>query len=181
MRNLYAVLEVSPSVDAQAIRSAYRRLARIHHPDHSGGAEARFKEIAAAYEVLGNDQRRAAYDQQRAAWLQAQGAFLCTGCGQGLRIPVGFSGAGRCARCKAVFEGPPAAAGPAAEPAVMTLVAERLREHGARVGSRLLLEVADAAEQVSDEFVAEVTAMAVAGVRRGLAGLRRKLRGARAT
>lgn len=182
VRNLYAVLEVGPQADAKEIRSAYRRLARLHHPDHSGGADERFKELAAAYEVLSSDERRMQYDEQRVAWLRAQGAFLCTGCGQGLRIPAGFIGASRCGRCKTVIAAqptpPPAPLPetPSEQSSVMASVAERLREHGTRVGNRLLIEVADAAEQVSDETVAALTELAVAGVRSGLAGVRERLR-----
>ena len=146
----------------------------------SGGADERFKELAAAYEVLSSDERRKQYDEQRAAWLQAQGAFLCTGCGQGLRMPAGFRGTGRCGRCKTEFAAPSppphSQEGASAPRPVMASVAERLREHGTRVGNRLLVEVADAAEQVSDEAVAALTALALAGVRSGLAGMRKRLR-----
>lgn len=189
MRNLYAVLEVAPSASAQELRSAYRRLARVHHPDQRGGDAERFKELAAAYEVPSDPERRAAYDTQRAAWLRAQGAFLCLGCGHGIRVPAGWHGAGRCGWCKTGFESPPAGLGsaeaPAAEPTepgpppLMAALAERLRQHGARVGNRMLLEVARAAEQVPDEVAAELTARAVAFVRSGIDGLRQRVRAAR--
>jgi curved DNA-binding protein len=66
--DLYAVLGVPPTASAEEVRRSYRRLALQHHPDlHDGDpqAEERFREIAAAYEVLGDVQRRAAYDGRR--------------------------------------------------------------------------------------------------------------------
>lgn len=64
-KDYYAALGVPRDADAEAIRKAYRKLARQHHPDVSGepGAEARFKEIAEAYATLKDPQKRAAYDQ----------------------------------------------------------------------------------------------------------------------
>jgi len=63
---LYEVLGVPKDAKPDAIRSAYRKLARKHHPDVNPGdkkAEERFKRIATAYEVLSDDKRRAAYDE----------------------------------------------------------------------------------------------------------------------
>ena len=64
--SLYDVLGVSKDASPDAIRSAYRNLARKYHPDVNPGdkkAEERFKKISAAYEVLSDDKRRAAYDE----------------------------------------------------------------------------------------------------------------------
>jgi DnaJ-class molecular chaperone len=61
MQNLYQTLGVNKDANADEIKQAYRRLASQHHPDR-GGDTARFQEIQKAYEVLGNDQKRAAYD-----------------------------------------------------------------------------------------------------------------------
>lgn len=65
MKDLYAVLGVARDADQAAIRKAFKALARTWHPDvnKSPEAEARFKEISAAHEVLGDDQRRQLYDE----------------------------------------------------------------------------------------------------------------------
>jgi DnaJ-class molecular chaperone len=67
MKTLYEVLGVPPEADATIIKRAYRELARQLHPDLTRGnkvKEKKFKEVAAAYAVLGNDQRRALYDRE---------------------------------------------------------------------------------------------------------------------
>ncbi|HJL16118.1 MAG TPA: DnaJ C-terminal domain-containing protein [Sandaracinaceae bacterium LLY-WYZ-13_1] len=64
--DLYAVLGVSRDASEDEIRKAYRKLARKHHPDLNPGdaeAEARFKRISAAYEVLSKPEKRALYDE----------------------------------------------------------------------------------------------------------------------
>lgn len=64
-KDYYGTLEVARDADAPAIRKAYRRLARKYHPDVSKEpqAEARFKEVAEAYETLKDPDKRAAYDE----------------------------------------------------------------------------------------------------------------------
>ena len=64
-RDLYEVLGVPRSASVDDIKKAYRKLARQYHPDvnREDGAEDKFKEIAAAYEVLSDEQKRARYDQ----------------------------------------------------------------------------------------------------------------------
>src|SRR3712207_662248 len=61
----YATLEVERTTNKADIKKAYLRLARKYHPDvnKEPGAEARFKEIKEAYEVLSDDDKRAAYDR----------------------------------------------------------------------------------------------------------------------
>jgi len=64
----YKVLGVPSSATAKEISSAYRKLARENHPDANPGdaaAEERFKEISAAYDVVGDESRRKEYDQVR--------------------------------------------------------------------------------------------------------------------
>jgi len=65
-RDYYDVLDVSRTASADEIKSAYRRKARQLHPDRNKddpGAEAAFKEVNEAYDVLKDDQKKAAYDQ----------------------------------------------------------------------------------------------------------------------
>ncbi len=64
-QDLYAVLGVSQDADGDAIKKAYRRLARKLHPDVNPDPETqeRFKEVSKAYEVLSDPQKRAAYDR----------------------------------------------------------------------------------------------------------------------
>ena len=64
-RDHYEVLGVSRDASPEEVKRAYRRLARQHHPDTNqddGGAEAEFKLVAAAYEVLSDPDRRRNYD-----------------------------------------------------------------------------------------------------------------------
>lgn len=64
-KDYYAALGVPRDADAEAIKKAYRKLAREHHPDvsKSPGAEDRFKDVAEAYATLKDPEKRAAYDQ----------------------------------------------------------------------------------------------------------------------
>lgn len=63
-KDYYAVLGVARDADADAIKKAYRKLARKYHPDVSKAADAdeRFKEVGEAYETLKDPDKRAAYD-----------------------------------------------------------------------------------------------------------------------
>ena len=64
-KSLYETLDVSQDASADEIKKAYRRLARKFHPDinKEAGAEEKFKEINAAYEILSDEQKRHQYDQ----------------------------------------------------------------------------------------------------------------------
>jgi DnaJ-class molecular chaperone len=65
-RNLYDVLGVAKDASDDAVKKAYRALARKHHPDVNPGdkkAEERFKEISEAYAVLSDKEKRQAYDE----------------------------------------------------------------------------------------------------------------------
>lgn len=75
-KDYYAILGVSPETPSDEIKRAYRKLARKYHPDVSKepNAEARFKEINEAWEVLQDPNKRKQYDQIRAGgWQPNQG------------------------------------------------------------------------------------------------------------
>lgn len=73
IEDLYQILGVEIDADAAVIKSAYRKLAQRHHPDHSEApdAEAMFDRIAKAYSVLGDARRRDWYDRMRSGDLVA--------------------------------------------------------------------------------------------------------------
>jgi curved DNA-binding protein len=64
-KDYYKILGVAEDADTKAIKTAYRKLARKYHPDVSteSNAEAQFKEVSEAYEVLSDEAKRAEYDQ----------------------------------------------------------------------------------------------------------------------
>ncbi len=91
-KDFYKVLGVAKDADAAAIKKAYRKLARENHPDSKPGdkaAEARFKELAEAYDVVGDAEKRKEYDQMRSMFA---GGFPAGGGGFG--FPGGFPSGG---------------------------------------------------------------------------------------
>jgi molecular chaperone DnaJ len=74
-RDYYELLQVSRDADEAAIKKSFRRLARQLHPDVSEepDAEARFREVTEAYEVLSNSETRALYDRYGHAGLRSGG------------------------------------------------------------------------------------------------------------
>jgi molecular chaperone DnaJ len=67
-KDYYKVLGVEKDADQAAIKKAYRKLARANHPDSKPGdsaAEERFKQVAEAYDVVGDDKKRKEYDEIR--------------------------------------------------------------------------------------------------------------------
>jgi molecular chaperone DnaJ len=96
MKDLYEVLGVSRTASDDEIKKAYRQLSKKHHPDlnrNDPKAEGKFKEINAAYEVLGDKQKRAQYDQFGAASF-GNGGGGGGGFGGGGFDFSGFQGAG---------------------------------------------------------------------------------------
>ncbi len=64
-KDYYKVLGVSKDASEKDITKAYRKLAKTYHPDANPGSEEKFKEVAAAYDVLGDATKRKEYDQVR--------------------------------------------------------------------------------------------------------------------
>jgi DnaJ-class molecular chaperone len=76
MKDLYAILGVPENADADAIKKAYRKLAKQNHPDATGGDKKkteRFKDVGDAYEVLSDAKKRSEYDRLRQAPVGADG------------------------------------------------------------------------------------------------------------
>jgi DnaJ-class molecular chaperone len=81
-RDYYAALGVPRTASQADIKKAFRKLARQHHPDvnkSDSGAEKRFKEVNEAYAVLGDPEKRKAYDSLGADWEMYQRAGAGTG------------------------------------------------------------------------------------------------------
>lgn len=76
-RDYYEVLGVARTADKDTLKKAFRKLAQKYHPDVNKTTEAEtlFKEINEAYQVLSDDQKRAAYDRFGHAGLQGMGGF----------------------------------------------------------------------------------------------------------
>ncbi|MBW8825403.1 MAG: molecular chaperone DnaJ [Acidobacteria bacterium] len=81
-KDYYAVLGVAEGATPKEITRAYRNLAKENHPDANPGHEERFKEISAAYDVLGDAEKRKEYDEVRRMAAAGGGGFS------------GFGGAG---------------------------------------------------------------------------------------
>ena len=92
-KDYYAVLGVAKDATDKEITKTYRKLARKYHPDtnpNNTSAEEKFKDISAAYDVLGDESRRKEYDEVRRAGPSAFGMKGARGAGHA--GPGGFSG-----------------------------------------------------------------------------------------
>jgi molecular chaperone DnaJ len=90
-KDFYATLGLSPNATAGDVKKAYRKLARLHHPDTNpgdAGAERRFKEIGEAYAVLSDPEQRQQYDAIRS--MARGGARFTAGGGPSAGQGAGF-------------------------------------------------------------------------------------------
>jgi curved DNA-binding protein len=95
-KDYYSILGITKTSSAEEIKKAYRKLARKYHPDMNPGdknAEARFKEVNEAYEVLSDTDKRQKYDQFGQYWKQVgTGGGWPGGTGAGSNVNVDFGG-----------------------------------------------------------------------------------------
>lgn len=73
-KDYYKILGVDKNAGVKDLQKAYRKLAKQFHPDANPGSEEKFKEISVAYEVLGDQKKRAEYDA-----IRAQGPYVTRG------------------------------------------------------------------------------------------------------
>src|SRR5262245_2297907 len=100
-KDYYATLGVAKTATAKEIKQAFRKLARQHHPDVNPGdrsAEAKFKELNEAYEVLGDPIKRKKYDELGANWRMYEQAGAgnagAAGFPEGWNVQFGGGGGG---------------------------------------------------------------------------------------
>ncbi len=114
-KDYYEILGVARTASADEIKKAFRKLARVYHPDVAKNkvtGEAKFKELNEAYEVLGDPEKRQKYDQLGANWEHGadfnpppQGAYRRSGNFQEGPSPFEFSGTGFSDFFEAFFAG----------------------------------------------------------------------------
>ena len=87
-KDYYETLGVNKAASKDDIKKAFRNLAHKYHPDKKGGDEKKFKEASEAYNVLGDDKKRAEYDAYGRVFSEGPS----TGSGQGAPFGAGFEG-----------------------------------------------------------------------------------------
>ena len=81
-KNFYATLGVPQNASIEEIKKAYKKLARVNHPDLNPGdlkAEKKFKEVSEAHSVLGDERKKQEYDQIRTMGASGFGGFTSQG------------------------------------------------------------------------------------------------------
>src|SRR6187401_781109 len=94
-KDYYATLGVPKAATDKELKQAFRKLARKYHPDVNPGdktAEAKFKEINEAYEVLGDPDKRKKYDELGSNWRAYEQAAPGAGAPPGWNVEYGGGG-----------------------------------------------------------------------------------------
>ncbi len=73
-KDYYKLLDIAKGASQDEVKAAFRKLAHKYHPDKDGGDEAKFKEINEAYQVLGDEKKRAQYDRFGSSAFEQAGA-----------------------------------------------------------------------------------------------------------
>lgn len=89
-KDYYKILGVDKNASSDEVKKAFRKLAHEYHPDKAGGSEEKFKEINEAYQVLGDEKKRAKYDQFGSAFEHGQAGGGASGF-EGFRDFSGFA------------------------------------------------------------------------------------------
>ena len=102
MKFHYRDLWVPQTATPDQIKSAYRKLARECHPDHTANPDAaRFLLIGEAYQTLSDEAARRAYDAELQTYLRRRGWVLCPACGAHNEVPrIPESKVAMCGRCR---------------------------------------------------------------------------------
>ena len=102
MKFHYRDLWVPQTATPDQIKSAYRKLARECHPDHTASPDAaRFLAIGEAYQVLSDATTRQRYDAELVTYLRRRGWVLCPACGAHNEVPtIPVSKIAMCGRCR---------------------------------------------------------------------------------
>jgi len=103
-KDYYKIMGVARTATPDEIKRAYRQLARKYHPDVSKEANARFKEVGEAYEVLKDPEKRAAYDRLGANWKTGQDFRPPPDWNEGFEFSGGGFGGGNAADYSDFFE-----------------------------------------------------------------------------
>jgi len=151
-KDYYETLGVARGATPDEIKQAFRRLARIHHPDvakNKAAGEARFKEINEAYEVLGDPEKRRRYDELGADWRDegaaAPGrASARRGRGAGAAAGFEFGGTGFSDFFESFFGGGRGAGGGFAGPGPSVEFGEDLAQAGPDVEADILVTLEEA-------------------------------------
>lgn len=153
-KNYYEILWISPSATETEIKSAFRKQARLAHPDRGGKS---FVEVNEAYQVLSDLGKRSEYDLEFKSWIETNALQPCLKCGTANRLSQIPSGKRPiCGRCKSSL--------PVDEP-----------KRKSQLKTAILNNLGGAIETVGAEAILLVQDAAVAGI----GHLRGKLRGKR--